>query len=181
MVVKAVQQACSKGCKKHQILNPMLAYIHPIRFRTLGNCRVTLSINRPDSIVVRTIATLLSSCPASSCSASSSLNFSPRVVSRWRSSAELMKPFPSWIFSFHQITLFFIFISDDFLSSFQISFSFFQITDLIFSDSCTITSDNFIWQEHNKYLVKVPEAFNEVIAGISGAARTYCLKIVVEI
>ena len=88
--------------------------------------------------------TLLSSCPASSCSASSSLNFSPRVVSRWRSSAELMKPFPSCVW-----------------------YSWYFANTDYFPSSC----------QFQIYLVKMPEAFNEVITGVSGSSGTNCLKI----
>ena len=65
-------------------------------------------------------------------------------------------------------------------SLFQINLVIISDNRLIFSDSCTITSDYFNCLEH-KYLVKVPEAFNEVVTGISGATRTYCLKMVVDI
>ena len=64
-----------------------------IREKCLVHLRVVARQPHPRVMIGSPVISCL---PASSCSASSSESFSPRVVSKWRSSALVIRPFPSW-------------------------------------------------------------------------------------
>ena len=63
-----------------------------IREKCLVHLRVVARQPHPRVMICSPVISCL---PASSCSASSSESFSPRVVSKWRSSALVIRPFPS--------------------------------------------------------------------------------------